>query len=588
MERTDLPIEAVKIDGQYLEDVIPGYMTVKTSGREGLSAETNAYTVASSDGETVKGYRWPARKIDVEFYVQGDNMNDLRAKLNQLNNLLSLEDADFVFNDEEDKFFQGKAIIEEKGNDYKNGYGGSYTIYCPYPFKRSLVPTVLSSDDEEGVTVLSDNSVTFEFDYNGVCPARPVLRAEFAGALSGGDYSEDGDCGYVAFMDADENIIQLGNPDVIDIDEYNSAETLANRIFSTMSGWSTSGGTTYGGRAVSGSPSVANITDAYWNGGAGQTMAFAKPTDYGSGSSWHGPILYLNTGGAINFTLNTVQRLAVYNGSEYGIYEVGAYNTSNNKMIAGFVIDKSGGGASGVVRYVVNGKQVGADSIDLSYYNTNFGYCNRTAVYGTVTYYDTVTHTTKERVCVRKKTKKKKAKYKTVTKTWTERVARTRTVQNGWNYTQSNLNASIKKSGDSVTFKIGNLSARTFKDSEIALTPAHRASVYMSKYGTSSPLHTMGIHSLVFTKEPSGAFADIPNVFTAGDIVEADCNDATVVLMREDTLGGQLEPQFGALGNDWEDFVISPGRNTISASWSEWVNTQYKPKIKIIFNEVYL
>ena len=83
-------------------------------------------------------------------------------------------------------------------------------------------------------------------------------------------------------------------------------------------------------------------------------------------------------------------------------------------------------------------------------------------------------------------------------------------------------------------------------------------------------------------------FAEIPNVFTAGDIVEADCSDANVYLYRDGSLIGHLEPQYGALGNDWEDFDIKVGQNIIRAVWSDWVNTSYKPTIKIIFNKVYI
>ena len=83
-------------------------------------------------------------------------------------------------------------------------------------------------------------------------------------------------------------------------------------------------------------------------------------------------------------------------------------------------------------------------------------------------------------------------------------------------------------------------------------------------------------------------FAEIPNVFTAGDIVEANCNDANVYLYRDGSMSGHIEPQYGALGNDWEDFEIKPGQNIIKAVWSDWVNTSYKPLIQIIFNEVNL
>ena len=568
MDRTDLPGEAVMINGQYIEDAIPGYTTIITSGREGVARELNTYSVGAADGETFKSTRVPAQSIKVDFALKGSSMTDLWNKRDHLMNLLSQDEADFVFNDEPDKFYTGRTVFNEgEAKDYHNAMTGSYTIYRTYPFKRSVDVITLTSDDAEGV-VVDGNTATFTFDYNGTYPARPVLQAQFAGALSGGDYSEDGDCGYVAFVDSDENIIQLGNPDALDLDAYVAAATLINRTFTTVSGWQTSGGNTWGNKSIDGSTAAANITDTYWNKGQGQTMSFARPTHV-SGTGWHGPILWLNTAGAVNFDLALVHRLCASANAQLGTFECGAYNSTSGKMIAGFVIEKTGAGTTGTVRYIVNGVQRGTDTVDLSYYNTNFGYCKRTAVYTTQKYTVTVT----------KKVKGKKKKVK---------ETRTRQVQSGWSYTQSNLNSSIKKSAGQVTFKIGNLAARSFNDSDIEDVVAHNVSLHFGRSGNAAALHTNAVNSVRFTRQPTTAFADIPNVFTAGDIVEADCNDASVYIMHAGTVEGQLEPQYGALGNNWEDFVLHKGQNVITASWSDWVNANYKPTIRIMYNEVFL
>ena len=538
MDRTDLPIEAVKINGQYIEDVLPGYTTVITSGREGLPVELDTYSVGRADGEVLKSSRYPARTITVDFVLHGSSMNDLRTKLTVLNNLLSLDEADFVFNDEEDKYYTGKPVMNDSFGDYKNAAKGSWSLYCFYPFKRSVDLTTLSSTDAEGV-VVGNNSATFTFDYTGTRPARPLLRAEFASAKSGGDYSEDGDCGFVAFLDDQENIIQLGNPEVIDVDQYAKNGTLINSEFSALTSWTAS-------NLVSG-----QITDTYWNAGAGQTQSYAKP----SGTTGS---LTRSTAGAVDFEFDIVHRLCVSQAAQTGSF--GALAQNNGVTVVGFTIEKTGNGTSGKVSYILNDKVVGTDTIDLSYYNINFGYCNRTAVYVTQTY--TVT----------KKVKGKKKKVKA-----------TRKVQNGWSYSQSNLNSGWTKDGGVVTFSVGNLSDRTFKCSDIETTAAIDI-----VFNFSGSFHTNALHSCSMIAKAGVPFAEIPNVFTAGDIVEADCNSADVTLYRAGSLEGHLEPQYGALGNDWEDFEIKPGTNIIRAVWSDWVNTSYKPTIQIIFNEVYL
>ena len=536
MDRSDLPIEAVKIDGQYIEDAISGYKTVLTSGREGLAPEKEKYSVGTADGEVIKYTRYPAREIKVDFALHADSLEDLRDKLNHLNNIFQATDADFVFNDESGVFYTGDIIVSEDFKPYKNAVTGSYTIYCAYPFKRSVEPITLSTDDSEGVQI-DGNMAVFTFDYNGTYPSRPVLQAEFAGALSGGDSSEDGDCGFVAFMDADENIIQLGNPDAVDLDQYTSADTLINRDFTTLAGW-TAGGT-----------ALKNITDTYWNKGAGQTRSFA-----------YGGTLSNTTTGAVNLDLAIVQRLCVSTTAQLGSFECGMYSASN-VLVVGYRIKKTASGTTASVEYVINGTVAGKDNIDVSYYNTNFGYCKRTALYRTQ-YYN----------------KKKKA--------WQNAKisgAKTRKVSNGYSYTQSNLNSSVKKSGASVTIKVGNLAARTFQAPDIENTVSKTL-----KFTFTGDMNTNAVASARLASEPTASFADTPNVFLSGDIVEADCSDASVFLMRKGTVEGRPAPQYGALGNDWEDFTLVKGENVIGVTWSDWVHEGYEPTIRIIYNEVFL
>ena len=567
--RTDIPEEAVSINGLYIEDAISGYTTIKTEGREGLPISLNTYDVGTANGEKVKSTRYPARTIKVHFFLHGSSLSDMRDKLNHLNNILAQDEADFVFNDEDDKFFTGTPIMQTDVTDYKNAMQGTFEIYCAYPFKRSVAvktatPTAIHSTDAE-----------FTIAYGGNYPAKPILRAEFAGALSGGDWSDDGDCGFVAWTDAAENIIQVGNTEAIEYDPSLTATQLINRTFTTTTGWSTSGGATWGSKTVSGSVTAdQSITDTYWGNGTGQTKKFIKPT-YGSSSDWHGPILYYPVStGMVNYDIACDHRMAVSANAQCGTFELGAYNIDNGTytLLTGFVIEKNSNGTIGTVRYIVNGVQVGTDNIDLSYYNTNFGYCRRDEIY--TTQYYTVT--------VKKKKGKKKKK---VTET------RTRSVFSGYKYTQSNLNSTIKKDGAIVTFKVGNLTTRTFTVADIENTAAHNVSMHFGQNGTVDPLQTNAVTFLKCTRLGALAFSEYQNVFTSGDIVEADCNDASVILYHANTEAGdgQLVPQYGALGNNWEDFCLRPNSsNTIAVTWSPWVNTSYKPTLKILYNEVFI
>lgn len=576
VDRNDLTNNAFKINGQYLEDIIEGYATLATRGRESLPINIETYTIGSANGETFKSSRYPSRTIEVDFLIKDIDDSNRRNKINHLANILAVDEADFVFNDESDKYITGTPILPQEMSHGAHWISGTFSIFCMDPFKYSLVPIERTTDDSAGV-IVSGNTAVFTIDYDGTYECHPTLRAEFSSAKVGGEYNDDGDCGYVAFSDSNENVIQLGNPDALDIDEYTRAQNLANREFSSLSDWTASGwNKTWESKTIDGSASVGSISDAHWANGKGAWTKECAIPSFGSSTGMHGPIIWKQTSGAINYDLAIEQRLCCNNADETGTFECGIWNTSGTPyMLTGYVIEKTGNGTTGIVKYIVNGAVVGTDSIDLSYYNTNFGYCRKDAVYTT---YATYTYYTNKK---KKKKSKKKTKYYKVSYS---------TVCTGYKYTQSNLNSTIKKSEGTVTFKVGNLAAKTYTDSSISQIAGHNVSMHFGKSGSMTPLNTNAVRSCKFTNNGNNnkTFADIPNVFTAGDIVEANCNDASVYMMRGSALLGQYAPQFGALGNDWESFVLHKGENLIYVSWSDWVEENYKPKIKIIYNEVYI
>lgn len=565
-ERQDLAVDAVKINGMYVEDVISGFTTINSTGREVLTKEivSNSY---KRDGSVVDYTRYPEREIHIKYVIETNEDGDYRDKYTKLLGMFDEEEVDIQFNDDVEKFLTGTIYIEEPEEKFGRLCVGTYTIRCADPFKYST--SVYTAEPVE----YNDTSAQFLIHYNGTYPSKPVLQAEFVGALEGGDYSEDGDCGFVAFMDDEENIIQLGNPEAIDLDASSQATQVLNRTFTTIDGFSTTGGHTWGNKTVAGSSSAnQTITDTYWKKGVGQSLKYVKPA-YGSGTAWHGPILrYPIANGAQNFEIALVHRICASAAAQVGCFECGAY-TSSGVMLAGFVIEKTANGNNGTVRYIVNGVQRGTATIDLSYYNTHFGYCKRTPFYKTEIYYVRETYYVKQK---RKKVKKSR------------NVAKTRQVLAGYNYTQSNLNSLIKRTGNSFVFKVGNLAQATYTVGGLDMVLASEVSLHFAQSKTTAALHTNAVSSIKITRLAGASFADTKNVFTAGDIVEADCGDASIIIKRAGTEEGQLSPQYGALANDWESFMLTKGDNIIQVSWSPWVNTSYKPVLKIMYNEVFI
>ena len=83
-------------------------------------------------------------------------------------------------------------------------------------------------------------------------------------------------------------------------------------------------------------------------------------------------------------------------------------------------------------------------------------------------------------------------------------------------------------------------------------------------------------------KNNCNTIKDIPNKFSANDVVVADCRNAEI------TLNGIPSPSLGALGNKWEAFCLTPGLNQIGVAYSEWVAADHAPRFTVRYREVFL
>lgn len=234
-----LPSEALIINGEYIENLIPGYRTLSVSGREALSPELNTYETGSRDGSTLKNRRYPARTITVQYQLIAESNEAFRTAYNQLGGILNVEEAYLMFNDELDKFFIGTPSEIGAVPPGRNAVTGEFELYCADPFKYSVV-------EYEAEPTLEDGTILV--DYNGTYKAYPTLEAEFYSDANeyGANLTDKGDCGYVAFFNENEKIIQLGDPDETDTETYPKSQTLVNQKFNTETAWGTIAQTNWG------------------------------------------------------------------------------------------------------------------------------------------------------------------------------------------------------------------------------------------------------------------------------------------------------------------------------------------------------
>lgn len=533
-----LPSEALKINGEYIENLIPGYRTLNVSGREALSPDVASYTTGVRDGSKMQSKRYPERIIVITYQLIAANDEAFREAYNTLGKILDVEDAELIFNDEQDKFFVGTPCIIGEVEPGTNAVVGKIEILCLDPFKYSVVEYEATPNLDEGSILI---------DYNGTYKSFPILKADF---YSEEDVAEDGetantltgngDCGFVSFFNEDEKIIQLGDPDEVDkVGAYAKSQTLMNQTFMGSTAWGTTAKALWAvnqGNVIPSDIKQLGSVGMYRDSSALTNLHpsfFLRASSYGTASGvWHGPSITRQFGadaagevGAKNFTLTYRQKMCMGPGTntqkQLGSFQMQLADANGN-IVAGIRIAKSGVGKAGTMSFYVNGKWVNSTKVDLHYNNYYFG------------------------------TNKKSVQTTTVT-----------------------------KAGNKITFAVGGYKRQYIND-DVADMAVTQVTFMFEQYSASPTLAYNGLYWAKFVKNNCDTYKDIPNKFSANDVLEADCSSGEIFL------NGVSSPELGALGNDWEGFYLTPGLNQIGYAYSDWVTDDYAPSLKVRYREVFL
>jgi len=189
------PAEAMLIDGQYIEDLIPGYSTLQVSGRELLSQSIEKQTIGKSDGEFIQYVRNPSREIVVGYRLAAADNLSFRQAFYKLNDILHGENHQVSFNDDPSKYWLATLSDIDDVPKGRNAITSSFTLFVPdgiahsvatqtadnMPYKDVPVNMLVDSSFESGKTPsgiawgTSDNSQrTAEVD-----PAMPSYPTPF-------------------------------------------------------------------------------------------------------------------------------------------------------------------------------------------------------------------------------------------------------------------------------------------------------------------------------------------------------------------------------------------------------------------------
>lgn len=268
VEGVPLPSEALKFNGEYIENLIPGYRTLYVSGREVLETELITSKVGVADGSRYGRKRYPARIITVGYQLIAKSDGDFREAYNKLNAILNAEEAQLIFADEPDKYYIGTKRGTGNVPVGTNSVTSEIEFYCADPFKYAV--------NEKTVVPTLDDAKTFAVNYGGTYRCYPRLEAE-----------AKADLGFVGYINQDEKILQIGNVEELDTAHSEVSQTLLDESFSGYDAgdWELNNACTV--KVVSEhkqSGTVASTQDAN-----GETVITGS--NYGSGSAWHGPSL---------------------------------------------------------------------------------------------------------------------------------------------------------------------------------------------------------------------------------------------------------------------------------------------------------
>jgi predicted phage tail component-like protein len=528
-----MPSEALKLNVEYIENLVPGYRTVYVKGREALAPEVGLYDTGTRDGAERQYGRFPERYITVGYQLLAASNEAFRDAFNALGGILNVTDAQLIFNDEPDKYFTGTLSNIGEIEPGRNQVVGEFEFVCTDPFKYSV--------KEYEIEPTLDNGLCFLVNYKGTYKSFPTLEARMSDSASG--------CGFVGFFNDNEKIIQLGNPEETNFGEVPASQTIVNAPFDTSNTWGQSVQAQWPANS-----SVVLADPSYtYTGKAGiiQSAPAAWPdqyyltaTDYGTGNLYHGPTVTrelpadaAGVVGAENFRFSYSQKMSIGYMAD-GTNQKGAFRAhllaADGKIVAGVNIWKNGAGKNGRLLFWANNTVMEAIDIDLSYNNKHFGNDRYSGPNGTGT-------------CLAK-------------------AVRTTTIQ---------------KTGSKITFDVAGIK-RTYNVPAAADMVAKYASFTFAKYKEQPTFAYNGVFWAKFIKDNCDTWADVPNMFSENDIVVADCKDGEVYL------NNAKMPALGALGNDWEEFYLHPGANQIGVTYSDWLTGDDAPTFKMKYREVYL
>lgn len=192
------PSCAVSINGNILENEVPGYRTIRVEGRDSFSNSIDNYSTKLNPGSRFQRAHEESRNISITFALHGYDYYDIRKRLDKLRSIVlskSNEEAQIIFADEWDVYYVGTVenLTVEKLVNNQNA-DGQISIKCSDVRKYKIAPSETLIADQE-------NDYRFDIDYKGIRPAYPHIHVTMP---------SNNDVDYFGFVNQDGKILQFG------------------------------------------------------------------------------------------------------------------------------------------------------------------------------------------------------------------------------------------------------------------------------------------------------------------------------------------------------------------------------------------
>lgn len=487
-----LPDSAMQINGEYLERSVVGYRTLSVEGRESLDVDITETTVGNSDGSTYRRKRDQTRTLKISYALCANSYSDYHSLYNKLKSILHDGELKIIFKDESDVYYTG--VVESVSAtpiDTVDAVAsqGDISIKCMDPYKYSV--------EEKTVTATLDNGYTFEIDYKGTRKAYPKIEAVM-----------HGDNGFLALVNDQKKILQFGNPDEVDGENYTQNEYLCHLSdFANLPNDSPDYYRPYirtGGGMIYQTYNGSNYNPCLYMTSVAQ-----------SGHFWTGACRLLTIPadsngerGAKNFYCYMNQWFSIGISGQTGIQEI-SFLTDDNKVICGVSINKTDAAGEGAyVSFFINGDNVVKNMLFYPYEDQQLNMFDNARGHN----------------CV------------------------------------------VKEGGTIKFYYQGTYYQYTVPEVENMVCT--KIQVGMAQWGERNMSEQWISHNCIraidFQKMYVTKWRDVPNKFRNGNKLTIECETANVYL------NGVRDPSLGALANNWDNFYLKPGYNQIKFIHSTW------------------